>query len=94
MATTLDFLIHMSDRVGQEILDALAAKFGIHCTSRRTVDWRGDVRWTLDACDGRGQRWIIHHDKLLRAVCELAVQLECDLHELWTGFDCDLTLRP
>lgn len=87
MATTLDVLIRMSDRAGEEVLDALAAKFGIHWTARRTVDRRGAVRWTLDACDGRGQRWIIHHDKLLRAVCELAAQLECDLHELWIGID-------
>ena len=34
--------------------------------------------WTLDACDDYGQRWIVHHDDLLKAVVLLGAMLGVD----------------
>ena len=39
----------------------------------RGVD--ADGCWTLDACDAFGQRWIVHHDDLLKAVVLLGEML-------------------
>ncbi len=35
----------------------------------------GDDYWTLDACDDFGQRWLVHHDDLLKAVVLLGEML-------------------
>ena len=50
----------------------------VHCATWRTEDAGGDGYWMLDACDESGQRWLVHHDDLLKAVVLLGAMLGVD----------------
>ncbi|MCH8344944.1 MAG: hypothetical protein IH983_13285 [Planctomycetes bacterium] len=47
----------------------------VHCATWRTEDGGGDGYWTVDAWHDFGQRWLVHHDNLLKAVVLLGEML-------------------
>ncbi len=60
----------------------VARNFGRHVLGLQGpfATWRSenadaDAYWTLDACDAFGQRWLVHHDELLKAVVLLGEML-------------------
>ncbi len=65
----------MSNRVACETLDAMCSVCKVHCATWRTEDGDSDGCWTLDARDDFGQRWLVHHDDLLKAVVLLGEML-------------------
>ena len=66
------------DRVACETLDAMCSVCKVHCATWRT-DVGGEIGyWTLDACDAFGQRWIVHHEDLLKVVVLLGEMLGVD----------------
>ena len=68
----------VSNRVACETLDAMCSVCEVHCATWRTEDADADGNWTLDACDDFGQRWIVHHDDLLKAVVLLGEMMGVD----------------
>ena len=46
------------------------------------ADAQGNKEFTLDCLDEDGQRYVVHSNDLLEAVCELAVLLGCDLSDV------------
>ena len=67
--------VNVSNRVACETLDAMCSVCRVHCATWRAEDNSGDDYWTLDACDAFGQRLLIHHDDLLKAVVLLGEML-------------------
>ncbi len=65
----------MPSRVACETLDAMCSICKVHCATWRTEDTDGGGYWTLDASDAFGQRWLVHHDGLLKAVVLLGAML-------------------
>ena len=47
----------------------------VHCATWRSEDADSDGYWTLDARDESGQRWLVHHGELLKAVVLLGEML-------------------
>ncbi len=65
----------MPNRVACETLDAMCSVCKVHCATWRTKDTDSGGYWTLDAWDESGERWIVHHDDLLKAVVVLGEML-------------------
>ncbi len=65
----------MSNRVACETLDAMCSICKVHCATWRSEVADANGSWSLNACDAVGQRWIVHHDDLLRAVVLLGTML-------------------
>ena len=72
----------MSNTVACETLDAMCAVCGAHCATWVGEDEHGDREYTLDCLDEDGQRYVVHSNDLLEAVCELAVLLDVDLSDV------------
>ena len=62
----------MPNTVACETLDAMCSVCKVHCATWRAENADGDGYWTLDAWDKAGERWVVHHDGLLEAVCSWA----------------------
>ena len=56
---------------GRHVIDLQGPLRGLACQGRR----RSDGCWTLNTCNDFGQRWIAHHDDLLKAVVLLGEML-------------------
>ena len=46
----------------------------------------------LDACDDSGQRWLVHHDDLLKAVVLLGEMLGVDWEDGYGSLSCLMML--
>ena len=65
----------VSNRTACETLDAMCSVCEVGCATWRTEDADADGYWSLDACDAVYQRWLVHHDDLLKAVVLLGEML-------------------
>ncbi|MCZ6612525.1 MAG: hypothetical protein O6941_07800 [Planctomycetota bacterium] len=68
----------MSSRVACETVDAMCSVCKVNCATWRTADADYDGYWTLDACDDFGQRWLVHHVDLPKAVVPFGETLGVD----------------
>ena len=61
-----------------ETLNAMCSICKVHCATWRAEAANGDGNWSLDAWDDFGQRWIVEHDDLPKAVVLLGEMLGVD----------------
>ncbi len=59
----------------------MCAVCGAHCATWVGEDEHGNREYTLDCLDEDGQRYVVHSNDPLEAVCELAVLLGCNLSD-------------
>lgn len=65
-----------------ETLDAMCNVCDAHCATWVGEDDEGDREYMLDRLDQDGQRYVVHSNDLLGAVCALAVLVGCDLSDV------------